>query len=58
MTRAYGGSKTAAEVRNRIIRAFLVEEVKQLKQQSAQPAAKEQKPKKQQQKGGDKKKKN
>lgn len=45
ITRAYGGSKTHAEVRNKIVRAFLVEEVKQLKQQSAQAQPKEQKPK-------------
>jgi len=41
VTRPYGGSKTHTEVRNRIVRAFLVEEVKQLKQAASQKEPKQ-----------------
>jgi len=56
VNRAYGGSKTHTEVRNRIVRAFLVEEVKLLKASATAAKTKADKPKKEKKSKGDKKK--
>ena len=55
VSRAYGGRYTAAEVKDRIMRAFLIEEFKRFKNINWQKGA-EKKDKKKGKKAGDKKK--